>query len=189
MNNLAQAALFAGVVLFSGGAGFVLYHLLNHPAEVVSISHADERATSESDQMVRPPFLIKDLSGQLRSVSEWDGQVLIINFWATWCPPCLREIPHFISLQEELAPKGVQFVGIAIDELDSVKEFATRQGINYPILVGDDEGEGVEIAKRYGNRLGALPYSVVIARDGRITARHAGELSESQLRELIKGLL
>ncbi|MDD3448262.1 MAG: TlpA disulfide reductase family protein [Gammaproteobacteria bacterium] len=136
---------------------------------------------------LRPDFSLPDPDGTLHAASDWDGQVLVVNFWATWCPPCRREIPTFIELQQEYGARGLQFVGIAMDEADRVRDFATTLGINYPLLVG--EQAVVDAARAYGNEAGLLPYSAVVDRSGKIVFTWAGELTREQAEEVILPLL
>jgi peroxiredoxin len=136
---------------------------------------------------VRPDFSMRDLDGATHDVKEWDGKVLVINFWATWCPPCRKEIPAFIQLQEKYGEGGLQFVGIAIEGADSVKEFASKLGINYPLLAG--EREGMEVSRSYGNDIGALPYTVIIRRDGKIAYVQRGEISIEEAEQVIRALI
>lgn len=135
----------------------------------------------------RPQFQLPDLNGKTREISEWDGSVIVLNFWATWCPPCLEEIPEFVKLQSEWASKGVQFVGVAIDEVAAVTEYVQQQPINYPLLMGGMEG--VALSQRYGNRVGALPYTVVIDRQGRVVFHRAGAVAMDQMRLIVGPLL
>ena len=135
----------------------------------------------------RPDFALRDLSGELRRASEWDGEVLVVNFWATWCPPCRKEIPVFIELQERLGPAGLQFVGIAIDEREAVREYADTMGVNYPVLAG--EVDAIEVSRAYGNAFGALPYTAVVDREGRIVFVKRGELSRAEVEAVIAPLL
>lgn len=135
----------------------------------------------------RPEFALSDLDGKPRNIREWDGKVLLINFWATWCPPCQREIPAFIELQEKYAERGLQIVGVAIDEPEAVRDFAAEMGINYPILAA--EQEAIDVAKQYGNRFGALPYSAVVNRQGRIVSIQQGELTQEAVEKIIAPLL
>ena len=130
---------------------------------------------------------LPDLQGQAQSVAQWKGQVLVVNFWATWCPPCLKEIPEFIRMQEHLRPHGVQFVGIAIDDPAKVAAFAGRMGINYPVLMA--ETEGISLARQAGNRLGGLPFAVIIDRQGRTSKVELGVLNEQKLLPILQGLL
>ncbi len=135
----------------------------------------------------RPDFTLSDLRGNPRSVSEWDGKVLVINFWATWCPPCRREMPAFVELQEAYGARGLQFLGIAIDEREKVQNFADTYGVNYPILIG--ELDAIKVSKRYGNRFGALPYTVIVNREGKIVLVQRGELPRDLAEETIRPLL
>lgn len=136
---------------------------------------------------LRPDFSLPDADGTLHTASEWDGQVLVVNFWATWCPPCRREIPTFIELQQEYGARGLQFVGLAMDEAGRVRDFATTLGINYPLLVG--EQAVVDAARAYGNEAGLLPYSAVVDREGKVVFTWAGELTREQAEEVILPLL
>lgn len=135
----------------------------------------------------RPDFSMPDVDGTTHSISEWDGKVLIVNFWATWCTPCRKEIPEFITLQDELGEKGLQFIGIAIDRPDETRHFMQEIGINYPILV--DEEQGMRLVGEYGNRLMALPYTVIIDRSGNVVHTHMGEISRAAIEELLDELI
>ena len=136
---------------------------------------------------LRPEFALPDTEGQIHNIKEWDGKVLVVNFWATWCPPCRREMPAFIELQDEFGAQGLQFIGVAIDEADKVSEFMDTYGVNYPMLLGDLAA--IDVAKKYGNRFGALPYTVIVDRQGKITFIRRGELTKTGAIAEIKKLL
>ncbi len=120
-------------------------------------------------------------------MSEWAGELLVVNFWATWCAPCRREIPAFIALQDRYADQHVQFIGIAFDHAEAVRAYADEQKINYPVLIGED---GVaRYMRALGNTIGALPFSAVISRDGRILQTHQGEWSEEAVDDIIRAAL
>lgn len=131
-------------------------------------------------------FSLPDLSGKQHSSKEWQGKIRIINFWATWCGPCRKEIPEFIALQEKYA-KNVQFIGIAIDEPAAVSEYLKTININYPILIGGDAA--MAMAQQLGNHIGALPYTVVIDAQGKVVYQQAGEFGVEQLVNVITPLL
>ncbi len=135
----------------------------------------------------RPDFRYKDIEGNMRSASEWDGKVLLVNFWATWCPPCKKEIPAFIEIQEQYKDKGFQIVGIAMDDEDSVKDYADTMGMNYPVMAA--EIDAVELSRRYGNRISALPFSVFVDRSGKIVATKAGGMNKQMVEKIIQPLL
>ena len=159
-----------------------------------SCSHESAETTQvtqlKDDSMVHkkiPDFTLADLDGVKHNVHEWNGQVIVLNFWATWCPPCRKETPMFVELQEKLGAKGLQFVGVAIDDSNEVKEFMDTYGVNYPMLIGVDDA--IEVAKAYGNRFGALPYTVIIDRKGNIAFVQRGELERQVAEKAINALL
>lgn len=127
-----------------------------------------------------------DLKGQPQALARWRGQVVALNFWATWCPPCRAEMPEFVKVQARYGGRGFTFVGIALDEPAAVRDFARRLGINYPILLGGAAGSA--LAHELGSR-GALPFSVILDREGRVVATHLGTLSEAELERLLRPLL
>lgn len=135
----------------------------------------------------RPAFSLKDQSGELRNINEWDGKVLLLNFWATWCSPCKKEIPVFIALQKQYEEQGLQIIGVALDDEQSVKLYSNSIGINYPVMAADLAA--AEISRRYGNRFTALPFSAFIGRNGKIVRIKAGELSRIETEKIILNLL
>ncbi len=134
-----------------------------------------------------PAFSLNDLTDHQHNISEWQGKILIINFWATWCTPCLKEIPDFVALQNHYAAQGVQFIGIAIDDKEPVAEFVTTNKINYPILLGGEQG--MTLARQLGNNVDAVPYTVIVNQQGQILHKHPGEFSREQIQEVITPLL
>lgn len=141
----------------------------------------------EQQPMRLPTFSFPDLNGKQQISTQWQGKIIVLNFWATWCPACLKEIPAFIALQAELGEK-VQFIGIALDDLEMVKAFQQKNTVNYPILISGDWA-GFNLAKQLGNTVSAIPYTVLVNKDGQAIYRHAGELSASELRMVILPLL
>ncbi|MDD1605715.1 MAG: TlpA family protein disulfide reductase [Methylococcaceae bacterium] len=132
-------------------------------------------------------FNLPDSSGKAHSSKEWQGKIRIINFWATWCAPCRKEIPEFIALQTKYADKNVQFIGIAIDEQQAVSDYLKTINSNYPMLIGGDAG--MAMTQQFGNRIGALPYTVVVDTQGHIVHQQSGEFSTEQLVKVITPLL
>jgi thiol-disulfide isomerase/thioredoxin len=177
-----------GAAIMAAGLGYWAWHT-QQPATAPEHSGTGEAPpppplVTQPEQLQQLPDLsYTDLAGQERKIREWQGKVVVLNFWATWCPPCREETPLFVALQEEYGARGVQFVGLAIDEQEAVQNFVDTYGVEYPILLGDMDA--VELSRRLGNRLGGLPYTVVIARDGQIAARHVGGLKREQLEPLL----
>jgi peroxiredoxin len=130
---------------------------------------------------------LTDLSGKARSLSEWQGRILVINFWATWCPPCREEIPALVRARDGMQASGVEFVGIAIDQVAKVQEFARNVHISYPLLMAD--ASGLELVRALGNPSGGLPFTVVLDRKGVIAHRNLGAITQQKIEEQLKPML
>src|SRR5688572_8545165 len=126
----------------------------------------------------RPDVTLADRDGQLRSLSEWDGKPLVINFWATWCAPCRREIPMLNALAAEEAAAGVEVIGIAIDFREDVLRYLEKMPIHYTVLIG--EQDGMAAARAFGMESIGLPFTAFTDRQGRIVTIHVGELHRDQ---------
>ncbi|MEX0899680.1 MAG: TlpA disulfide reductase family protein [Gammaproteobacteria bacterium] len=166
---LVLVALLAGAV----GAGIAWYlqgH--EHDERTAEIQPAEPPA-------IAPPFELHDLEGQLRHSTEWADRTVVLNFWATWCAPCRREIPVLVALQEQHDPAELTVLGIAIDEADAVREYVEQIGMTYETLVG--QLDAIEVVGAYGNRIGALPYTVIVGPEGTIEWIHAGEVDAEML--------
>jgi len=143
-----------------------------------------------SDSVVghrRPAFNLPDVHGKAVSMARWDGRIIVLNFWATWCGPCRKEIPLLNTLQKNYAARGVQIVGVAVDNATAVKQFMRSVPIDYPVLIG--EQEAIEIIEAYGDNTGALPYTVFINRAGNIDSMASGALTDDYARKTIERLL
>lgn len=130
-------------------------------------------------------YPLTDLDGQTRSLAEFKGQPLVVNFWATWCPPCRREIPLLNKMQIE--NDDLTVVGIAVEELDPVRKLASETPFSYPILVG--EQDAVDLAIALGIHFVGLPYTVLIDAQGRVLEIHTGELTEADAEQALEKLL
>lgn len=139
---------------------------------------ADSNASPEAVTQL-PSFSLNDMHGEPRQSSEWEGKTRLVNFWATWCPPCRKEIPLLMQAQDDYAAAGLQVIGIALEQADTVLAYAEEMGLNYPSLVGSTAV--IELGNQLGNRVGALPYSVLVDPNGKIIETHMGELSTEQL--------
>ncbi|HMM74514.1 MAG TPA: TlpA disulfide reductase family protein [Gammaproteobacteria bacterium] len=174
MKRVAQLALVVALGAVAAGAGYWLQHrgAASRPAGAVS---------SVLDASVA------DLNGTPRRLDEWRGKLVVLNFWATWCPPCLKEMPAFVRLQRRYGERGLQFVGIALDTREDVAKFVQEHGIDFPILAGEDDVARYML--RLGNTIGALPFTVVVDRDGAVRHTHQGEWPEAEAERIISGLL
>ncbi len=136
----------------------------------------------------RPDFTLYDIDKKLRNINEWDGKVTILNFWGTWCPPCIKEIPDLNAFYAEYKDKNIDLIGIAHDTPDKVREFMQKIPMQYTQLV--DPLLTVELSKLYGNELGTLPYTVVIDSTGYIKYIHrSGIISKDELSHIVEPLL
>lgn len=148
---------------------------------------ASKGQVSGSQLSTLPDFSLPDLSGREVASGGWLGRILVINYWASWCPPCIREMPMLIRAQEALESQGLQVVGIAIDRAEDAQKFVTQYPVNYPVLIGNPEA--VELSRRLGNRLQGLPFTVIFDRHGRRVFSRTGELSAEDLKTQLDGLL
>ncbi|GAO36476.1 thioredoxin [Sulfuricella sp. T08] len=173
----------AKLLLIAAGAFIAL------AAVYFAVPQKPEQAAASPEISAEPVFAasFKDLDDKLQPLKQWRGKVVVLNFWAPWCPPCREEMPDFIKLQDKYHERGLVFIGVALDEKIKVQAFADEIGVNYPIFLG--EMEAVDLAKKIGNRLGGLPFTVVIDRNGRIVASEVGGLTLARLEKIVLPLL
>ena len=129
-------------------------------------------------------FTLPDLDGNEHHISEWTGKARLINFWATWCAPCRREIPLLKKMQAEHAENNLQVIGIAVDFVEEVTAYAEEAEFNYPVLVGQDEA--MAAAEATGIDFIGLPFTMIVAPDGQLITTHIGEIHEDQMALIIK---
>lgn len=130
---------------------------------------------------------LPDPAGNAHQLMQWQGKVLVVNFWATWCAPCREEMPAFARLQSKHAANGVQFVGIAFDSHDAVAEFSQKIPVNYPLLIGG--GDTRELMKTLGNGPAGLPFTVILDASGKPMHAKLGRYEEADLDARLKGIL
>lgn len=176
MKSGGKWLLLVFVVLAAAWAGFELNRSsrMQYPES--------ERAIA---QLLAMPFTT--VEGQTKKLADWQGKILVVNFWATWCPPCREEMPEFSRAQDQYGPNGVQFVGIAIDEAAKVVEFSKKEPVTYPLLIAPPEMPG--LTAKLGNQQQVLPFTVVVNRDGKLISSHLGRLTEDNLAKELVPLL
>lgn len=179
------------LLMIGAWAGFRLHSARTVPPTLVAVPVGKASAPTPSDLTEEastlpgtpiperlPPFAINDLQGRPTTVAAWPGKSLILNFWATWCAPCQREIPLLKALSSEWSDRGIQVVGIAVDHADKVQGFADRFKIGYPLLVG--EQDALDLAADLGLASPVFPFTVFIDRRGHVVALFIGELHRTQ---------
>lgn len=158
---------------------------LQRPAERGPVpGHQASAAALDDVVQTLPDFALSDLDGETRSISEWSDRPLVINFWATWCAPCRREMPLLQALHQERKDEPIEVIGIAIDRFDAVAAFIAESGITYPILAGQQDA--MQAAEKFGSDFIALPFTVFTAPGGEVLVLHSGELHADQLRSILK---
>jgi len=147
------------------------------------------RPTAPTDQAVSLLFAqsLPDAEGSPLALSGFAGKPLVLNFWATWCPPCVEEMPELSELHRELSARGLQTLGIAIDSAAKVAEFALKRPVSYPLAVAGMGG--TELVRQFGNPTGALPFTILIDRQGRIAHRILGRFDIVKLRGMAEQLV
>jgi thiol-disulfide isomerase/thioredoxin len=184
MTTLVRALLYIGVAALAIFSGFLLQNTKNSSTPKYTAQNAP--VTNDGANLILTTTL-PDLQGKNQSVSQWKGKVLVVNFWATWCEPCRREMPEFIELQDELRDQGLLFIGIALDQKTKVQQYSKEIGVNYPVLLGGIEA--MELAEAAGNRYSVLPFTVVFNRNGEIASTHVGRIARDKLEPILKPLL
>jgi thiol-disulfide isomerase/thioredoxin len=194
MNTPGLRLLGAALVALLGiWAGFKAYsvrsarqaHGIAVPAGMASAPNPSDSSASEAAvphpvvPARLPDFSLKDLTGKSIPISAWSGKSLVINFWATWCAPCRREIPLLKTIAAEWAGRDLKVLGIAVDYRDKVKDFAGQFKIDYPVLIGDQDA--LELAAKFGMASPAFPFTVFTDRRGEVVALFVGELHRSQV--------
>ncbi len=134
------------------------------------------------------PFTLKDTGGKERTLSDWKGKVIMLNFWASWCAPCQFEIPRFVRYQKEFAAKGLQIVGIGLDDAGKLKNVERSLEMNYPTMVIEQIEAGT-LLEKFGNDQRIVPYTIVIDKDGTIVYIHRGSLEDEDFSEFVLPLL
>ncbi len=163
-----------------------LFYAARIPVEHAQTGVATEPVTSTADAPVYPSFTLADLDGNERQFSEWEGKHRLLNFWATWCAPCRREIPLLKTFQDEHGENGFVVIGIAVDFPDQVAAYAEEAEFNYPVLVGQEDA--MAVAETSGVEFIGMPFTMIVAADGELINTHIGEIVDSHLEHIARVL-
>jgi peroxiredoxin len=167
------------VAVAAAGAGYIAAMLSDRAQPEPTATGQAQPGPEDLLGRRRPDFSLVDTGGKPVRAADFDGQVWLLNFWATWCAPCVEEMPMLSRLHRERGGGGLTVVGVALDEPQNARDFAAELGVEYPILVGFTDT--VQTGRRYGNRGGMLPYSVLIDAGGTVRWTHLGALDRDQL--------
>ena len=181
MSKASNPALITVALSAAAVLGYITYRLTLDGPPAEDAAHHGTHAAESSLPNELPEFSLATLDGEQQSIRSWPGQPLVINFWATWCAPCLREIPMLKAFQD--AHPELTVVGIAVDTLDEVEPFAADMGFNYPILIG--RNEAVNAAASFGVEFYALPFTIFTDAEGRTLGVRTGEIHQEHLDEFV----
>ncbi|HRP98152.1 MAG TPA: TlpA disulfide reductase family protein [Rhodocyclaceae bacterium] len=180
MNRVSRILTFAAVAGIALTAGLLTY-------QSVQSGKAQAQAVATDAGQAVLSLTLPDTEGSEQALEQWRGNVMVVNFWATWCPPCIKEIPEFAAVSRRHADAPVQFVGISIDSLEKVLEFDAEHQVPYPLLIGTHET--LRRFAELGNAPQAMPFTVILDRDGSLRHVKLGTLSEDELEAKIAALL
>ena len=178
-----KPAMLAAVIIGAAAAGAAGYLVFEQRQPATEPLPPSMQSAPKTLAATLPAFQLADRDGKMRSLQDWTGKSLIVNFWATWCAPCRREIPLLEKIQVEYGPEGFQVIGIAADYRDKVIAYADEIGLKYPLLIG--EQEALDAATAFGIEAVGLPFTIFADRQGRIVAAHVGELTEPEARVIL----
>jgi thiol-disulfide isomerase/thioredoxin len=184
--------ILAGVAVAAIAAGGGI--LAGHWANGGNAGTADAAQVAQSAQASGKQDAVGQLwaaavtnpDGKPQSLAIYKGRPVVVNFWASWCGPCVEEMPELSSLQREYAKKGIQFIGVGVDSAANIKTFLKKVPVDYPIYISGFGG--ADIARAFGNTAGGLPYTVVIDANGTVRATKLGQIKPDELRRTLNAL-
>lgn len=177
--NIAIAFVLVGLLI----SGIATYRLQSQSQQENLLPEPVAESTAVTPVDSKIDFALPDLDGNMRQLSEWNGKGRLVNFWATWCAPCRREIPLLKKTQEAHGADGIQVIGIAVDFPDQVIAYAEEAQFNYPILVGQEDA--MAAAEASGIDFIGMPFTMVLAPDGELLTTHTGEIVEAHIESIL----
>ena len=180
---MQRSILVFMVALFALAAGLLVYQKQIPVEEPMPVVVAEPAMANVPVEPVYPTFKLADVDGAERDFSEWAGKHRLLNFWATWCAPCRREIPLLKAFQDEHGADGFQIIGIAVDFPEEVAAYAETAEFNYPILVGQEDA--MAIAEASGVAFIGMPFTMIVAADGELLNAHIGEILRTDLDHIV----
>lgn len=196
--GVARIAAAIALLAAAGSCGFIAYRLLAarggsglaviYPSTAHSIAGESDGSAPPSARKIPeelPPIAMPDTQGVVHKLSEWQGRPLVVNFWATWCDPCRREIPLLKKLRHERSDESLEVIGIAVDSADAVTQYTRAIGIDYPVLIG--EKDGLAAIEALGMDT-VFPFTVFADRHGRILTLKVGELHSNEAKVILDNL-
>lgn len=164
--------------------GFAIYYYILNPNSPLKADDPDYSGLSTNALFNAK---LPNENGVIQNLSQYKGKIIVLNFWASWCPPCREEMPELAALYKKYQKQNVVVVGIAAEELATMRQYAINSSVGYPILAGDIEA--INLASLLGNTQGALPYTIVIKADGNVKSIYLGRVSVAKLEKTIDNLL
>ena len=180
-----QRILIVLLLVAAAVGGYLVQQKTGDEPATPAPEHASAHTTPDSAAAPegQVAFTLPDLDGNARSLAEWGGEARLVNFWATWCAPCRREIPLLKQTQADHGSGTLQVIGVAVDEREAVLDYAQTAEFNYPILIGQDDA--IAAAEAAGVPFIGLPFTLVISADGELVKTHMGEIVEEQVDQIV----
>ncbi|MGF6756487.1 TlpA family protein disulfide reductase [Paraburkholderia sp. GAS42] len=181
-------AALAVAILAAGGGAAAGYWFLNSGSTQAAQTAQAGGAAPNPQNAVNQLWLqnVTNADGKPQSLAMFKGHPVVVNFWASWCGPCVEEMPALSQLHRDYAKKGIQFIGLGVDSEKNVKTFLQKVKVDYPVFVTGFGG--ADLARAFGNNAGALPYTVVIDAKGNVLSTKLGEIQPAELKRTLDAL-
>jgi peroxiredoxin len=172
------------ILVLSALSGWFLFHKTLETSEP-EINKAAPLANIDKNVLMNTSFT--NINGQEQSLKQWQGNIIVLNFWATWCPPCREEMPELSAMQNQYKQQNLVILGLSTDDLDTTKTFVKKAPVSYPVLAGNMQA--MNLAESLGNNRGILPYTVIVDANGTVVKTFFGRVNQQLLEKTITPLL